>query len=63
MCQVLCLQRTELRAFVVDDTAKVRRGKKMEDVSRHYVHNSGRCVMWQQVVQLEWVSTPPFFQR
>ena len=49
-----------LSALVVDDTVKVRRGKNMEGVSRHYDHTSGRCVMGQQVVQLGLVSEEHF---
>lgn len=39
-------------AFVVDDSIKQRRGKKVEGVSTHFDHTEGRCVMGQQVVQL-----------
>jgi len=41
-----------LRAFVVDDTVKPRRGKKMPGVSSHYDHLTGRCIMGQQVLTL-----------
>jgi hypothetical protein len=39
-------------AFVVDDTLKHRRGKKVEGVSSHFDHVEGRHVMGQQVLQL-----------
>ncbi len=41
-----------LRAFVVDDTVKIRRGKKMPGVSSHFDHLTGRCVMGQQILTL-----------
>jgi hypothetical protein len=41
-----------LRAFVVDDSVKIRRGKKMPGVSSHFDHLTGRCVMGQQVLVL-----------
>lgn len=41
-----------LRAFVVDDTVKTRRGKRMSSVSYHFDHTTGRCVMGQQVLTL-----------
>lgn len=39
-------------AFVVDDTIKNRRGKKVEGVSSHFDHTTGRVVKGQQVLQL-----------
>lgn len=39
-------------AFVVDDTIKKRRGKKVEGTSTHFDHTEGRCVKGQQLVQL-----------
>lgn len=39
-------------AFVVDDTLKHRRGKKVEGVSSHFDHTECRHVSGQQVVQL-----------
>ena len=39
-------------AFVVDDSIKQRSGKKVEGVSSHFDHTTGRCVMGQQLVQL-----------
>ena len=41
-----------LRAFVVDDSVKLRRGKKMPGVSSHFDHLTGRCAMGQQVLTL-----------
>lgn len=40
------------RAFVVDDSIKVRRGKKVEGGSRHWDHTEQRTVFGQQVVEL-----------
>ena len=34
-----------LRAYVVDDSAKTRRGKTMPDISSHFDHLNGCCVM------------------
>lgn len=39
-------------AFVVDDSVKIRRGKKMPGVSSHFDHLTGRCVMGQQILTL-----------
>ena len=39
-------------AFVVDDTLKHRRGKKVEGVSSHFDHTECRHVLAQQVLQL-----------
>jgi hypothetical protein len=47
-------------AFVVDDSLKHRRGRKVEGVSSHYDHTQGRHVMAQQVVQLGLASTKGF---
>lgn len=41
-----------VRAFVVDDSVKMRRGKTMPGVSSHFDHLTGRCVMGQQVLTL-----------
>ncbi len=41
-----------LSAFVIDDSVKIRRGKKMPGVSSHFDHLTGRCVMGQQIVTL-----------
>ena len=41
-----------VRAYVLDDSIRARRGKKMEAVSSHYDHVSNRHVMGHQVVTL-----------
>ncbi len=46
------LGQSRIRAFVVDDSIKTRRGKKMEGVSSHFDHVTGRHVMGQQVLTL-----------
>jgi hypothetical protein len=46
------LGRMGRRAFVVDDSLKERRGKKVEGTSRHYDHNSGRSIQGHQVLEL-----------
>jgi SRSO17 transposase len=43
---------SSLCAFVIDDTVKTRRGKKMPGVSSHFDHLTARCVMGQQIVTL-----------
>ena len=40
------------RAFVLDDSIKIRHGKKMPGVSSHFDHTTGRPVMGQQVLTL-----------
>ncbi|NCP82851.1 MAG: transposase [Rhodoferax sp.] len=40
------------QAFVLDDTIKIRSGKKMPGVSSHFNHTTGRHVMGQQVLTL-----------
>ncbi len=40
------------RAFVIDDTIKVRRGKKVEGSSLHWDHTENRYVTGHQVVEL-----------
>lgn len=42
----------EKQAFVVDDTLKARRGKKVEGTSRHFDHNSGTSVQGNQILEL-----------
>ena len=44
--------KNKLSAFVVDDSVKTRRGKKMPGVSSHFDHLTARCVMGQQIVTL-----------
>jgi hypothetical protein len=46
------LQASHIKAFVLDDSVKTRKGKKMEGVSSHFDHVSGRHVMGQQVLTL-----------
>jgi hypothetical protein len=46
------LGQSRIRAFVVDDSIKTRCGKKMEGVSSHFDHVTGRHVMGQQVLTL-----------
>ncbi len=46
------LKGCRIKAFVVDDSVKIRRGKKMGGVSRHFNHLTGRTVMGQQVLTL-----------
>ena len=43
---------SRIKAFVLDDSIKTRRGKKMEGVSSHFDHVTGRHVMGQQVLTL-----------
>lgn len=53
-------------AFVVDDTLKHRRGKKVEGVSSHFDHTECRHVLGQQVLQLGLATTKgflPVFQQ
>lgn len=40
------------RAFVVDDSLKSRRGKKVEGSSLHHDHNSGRTIQGHQLLEL-----------
>lgn len=46
------LQDAEARAFVLDDSIKARRGKKMEGVSNHFDHVSNTSIKGQQVLTL-----------
>lgn len=46
------LECSRIRAFVLDDSIKTRRGKKMEGVSSHFDHVTNRHVMGQQVLTL-----------
>jgi hypothetical protein len=43
---------SRIKAFVLDDSIKTRRWKKMEGVSSHFDHVTGRHVMGQQVLTL-----------
>jgi SRSO17 transposase len=46
------LKSSRIKAFVLDDSIKTRKGKKMEGVSSHFDHVTGRHVMGQQVLTL-----------
>jgi len=46
------VQTTEACAFVLDDSIKTRKGKRMEGVSSHFDHVSHTSVMGQQVLTL-----------
>ncbi len=46
------LKACELKALVVDDTVKIRRGKRMAGVSRHFDHLTGRSVKGHQILSL-----------
>lgn len=46
------MKHSQVKAYVLDDSIKTRRGKKMEDVSSHYDHTTNRHVMGQQVLTL-----------
>ena len=46
------LKHSQVKTFVLDDSIKARRGKKMEDVSSHYDHTTNRHVMGEQVLTL-----------
>lgn len=43
---------SRIKAFVLDDSIKTRRGKKMEGISSHFDHVTNRHVMGQQVLTL-----------
>ena len=46
------IHQAPIRAYVVDDSVKERKGKKLEAVSRHFDHLQGRTVKGQQVLTL-----------
>ncbi len=46
------IHQAPIRAYVVDDSVKERKGKKLEAVSRHFDHLLGRTVKGQQVLTL-----------
>lgn len=46
------LESHSIKAFVLDDSIKSRRGKKIEGISSHFDHVSNRHVMGQQVLTL-----------
>lgn len=49
-----------IKAFVLDDSVKIRRGKKMAGVSCHFDHLTGRTVMGQQVLTLGYATEELF---
>jgi hypothetical protein len=51
---------SRIKAYVLDDSVKARRGKKMEGVSCHFDHTEGRHVMGQQVLTLGLVTEELF---
>jgi len=51
---------SHIKAYVLDDSIKKRRGKKMEGVSCHFDHTEGRHVMGQQVLTLGLVTEELF---
>lgn len=51
---------SRIKAYVLDDSVKQRRGKKMEGVSCHFDHTEGRHVMGQQVLTLGLVTEALF---
>jgi hypothetical protein len=46
------LNKSRYRAYVLDDSVKIRRGKKLEGASLHFDHLTGRTVKGQQVLTL-----------
>ena len=46
------LNQCQIKAFVVDDSVKIRTGKKMGGVSWHFDHLTGRSVKGQQLLTL-----------
>lgn len=54
------LNKHEIKAFVLDDLVKIRRGKKMAGVSCHFDHLTGRTVIGQQVLTLGYASEEVF---
>lgn len=51
---------SKLKVFVLDDSIKTRRGKKMEGVSSHFDHVTGRYVKGEQVLTLGLASEEGF---
>lgn len=51
---------SRIKAYVLDDSVRKRRGKKMEGVSCHFDHTEGRHVMGQQVLTLGLVTEALF---
>ena len=46
------LEKSKTRVFILDDSIRARRGKKMEAVSSHFDHVSNTYVMGQQILTL-----------
>ena len=46
------MQGTQACAFVIDDSIKIRKGKRMEGLSSHFDHVSHTSVIGQQVLSL-----------
>ena len=55
------LNKREVKAFVLDDSIKTRRGKKMAGVSCHFDHLTGKTVMGQQVLTLGYATSEEIF--
>jgi hypothetical protein len=55
------LSGNRIKAFVLDDSIKTRRGKKMEGISSHFDHVTNRHVMGQQVLTLGLATEEVFF--
>jgi len=55
------LKECKIKALVVDDSVKIRRGKKIGGVSRHFDHLTGRTVKGQQVLTLGLATETTFF--
>ncbi len=58
--QEMDLGNTKELAFVVDDSLKPRRGKKVEATSLHHDHNSGRTIQGHQLLELGIVGEEGF---
>ena len=54
------LKDCKIKAFVVDDSVKIRSGKKMGGVSRHFDHLTGKSVKGQQVLTLGFATETTF---
>jgi len=53
--------KSQVKAYIVDDSVKVRKGNKLEGVSRHFDHLLGRTVKGQQVLTLGYAVDEEFF--
>jgi len=54
------LHQCQIKAFVVDDSVKIRTGKKMGGVSWHFDHLTGRSVKGQQLLTLGFATERTF---